>query len=84
VIFESPFTIIVRNTCQKVTTFVKFIEEALKKWKIEELLGNKYIFLDIDDPDLSTILKAFGIFIPKRLFSKKELREVGVTCELVK
>lgn len=60
------------------------IKEALKKWKIEELPGNKYRFLDIDDPDLSTILKAFGIFIPKRLFSKKELKAVGVTCELVK
>lgn len=52
------------------------IQAALKKWKVMQLPEDLYMFLDIDDPDLSTILKAFDIEIPARLYRKSELKSI--------
>lgn len=50
------------------------IQEALNKWKVEELSNGLYRFLDIDDPDLKLILDAFKLEIPLKLYRKSELK----------
>lgn len=52
------------------------IQEALKKWKIDILPGDFYRFCDVDDMDLSRLLNAFGIKIPNKLFSQKDLQQI--------
>lgn len=54
----------------------KRIQEALNKWKVDRLPGDLYRFTDIDDPDLSLILKAFGINIPPKLYRRAELKSI--------
>ena len=36
------------------------IQNALNKWKVDMMPGDLFRFMDIDDPDLSRILEAFG------------------------
>ena len=55
---------------------IERIKRALGKWKIDELPCSLYRFIDIDDPDLMSILNAFDISIPKQLFDKTELRKL--------
>ena len=52
------------------------IQEALNKWKVMQLPEELYMFMDIDDPDLSLILKAFEIEIPAKLYRKSELKSI--------
>ena len=52
------------------------IQEALKKWKVMQLPEELYMFMDIDDPDLALILKAFEIEIPAKLYRKSELKSI--------
>lgn len=52
------------------------IQEALNKWKVMQLPEELYMFMDIDDPDLALILKAFGIEIPAKLYRKSELKSI--------
>ena len=44
--------------------------ENCSKWKVDILPNNLYRFLDVDDPELSIILKAFNIKIPHKNTSK--------------
>ena len=50
------------------------IQTALNKWKVDILPGDLYRFMEIDDPDLAIILKAFEIEIPSKLYR----RAVGI------
>ena len=52
------------------------IQKALNKWKVDALPDDLYRFMDIDDPDLSLILKAFGIKIPAKLYRRAELKSI--------
>jgi hypothetical protein len=52
------------------------IQEALNKWKVMQLPEELYMFMDIDDPDLALILKAFEIEIPAKLYRKSELKSI--------
>lgn len=53
------------------------IQKALNKWTVEELADGLYRFNDIDDDDLNRILEAFNINIPRKLYSKKELKSLN-------
>ena len=57
------------------------IQIALNKWKVDTLPSDLYRFMDIDDPDLSLILKAFQVEIPPKLYRRAELKSIktGVT-----
>ena len=50
------------------------IQKALNKWKVDILPDDLYRFMNIDDPDLSLILKAFDIRIPAKLYRRSELK----------
>ena len=52
------------------------IQEALNKWKVDALPDDLYRFMDVDDPDLTMILKAFDIKIPPKLYRRAELRTI--------
>ena len=52
------------------------IQNALNKWKVDTLPGDLYRFMDIDDPDLSLILKAFNIQIPPKLYRRADLKTI--------
>lgn len=54
----------------------KRIQEALNKWKVDELPDDLFRFMDIDDPDLALILKAFDINIPAKLYRRAELKAI--------
>lgn len=52
------------------------IQKALNKWKVDALPNDLYRFMDVDDPDLALILKAFGIEIPRKLYRRAELKAI--------
>lgn len=52
------------------------IQKALNKWKVDALPDDLYRFMDVDDPDLAMILKAFDIEIPPKLYRRAELRTI--------
>ncbi len=54
----------------------KRIQEALNKWKVDTLPDDLYRFMDVDDPDLALILKAFHINIPAKLYRRAELKSI--------
>ena len=58
------------------------IQTALNKWKVDALPDGLYRFVDIDDPDLSAILKAFDIIIPSKLYMKAELKAIKTSTEI--
>ena len=52
------------------------IQNALNKWKVDTLPGDLYRFMDIDDPDLALILKAFNIQITPKLYRRADLKTI--------
>ena len=52
------------------------IQTALNKWKVDILPGDLYRLMEIDDPDLAIILKAFEIEIPSKLYRRAELKSI--------
>ena len=52
------------------------IQSALNKWKVDKMPGDLYRFMDVDDPDLQEILKAFEISIKPKLYQRQELRTI--------
>jgi hypothetical protein len=52
------------------------IQTALNKWKVDTLPSDLYRFMDIDDPDLALILKAFHVDIPAKLYRRAELKSI--------
>jgi len=49
---------------------------ALKRFSVEHIANGYYRFNNYDDPDLDMLLKAFGVDLEKKLYMKKELREM--------
>ena len=52
------------------------IQQALNKWKVDKLPDDLYRFMNVDDPDLALILKAFNIEIPAKLYRRGELKAI--------
>jgi transposase len=52
------------------------IQTALIKWKVDTLPSDLYRFMDIDDPDLALILRAFNVEIPPKLYRRAELKSI--------
>ncbi len=60
------------------------LQEALNKWKVESLPNGLYRFVDTNDPDLKRILDAFGIEIPKKLYTRAELKQIKTGTSIFK
>ena len=58
------------------------IQAALNKWKVDMLPGDLYRFLDVDDPDLQLILKAFDIDIPQKLYRRADLKRIKTSIHI--
>lgn len=52
----------------------KRLAEALRSWQIDELPGNVFRMLRSNSEDLDLVLKAMGITIPNKFFSRGDLR----------
>lgn len=52
------------------------IQEALNIWTIDKLPDDLFRFNNLDDDDLKTILDAYKIDIPLKLFSRLELKNI--------
>ena len=52
------------------------IQYALNNWLVDLLPGDRFRFMNIDNGDLKSILDAFGISIPLKLFSRAELKSI--------
>lgn len=59
------------------------IQDALNKWTIDELPGGRYRFNNIDEGNLKTIINAFDIEIPKKLFTKNELKSIKTSIKIL-
>ena len=62
----------------------KRIQAALNKWKVDSLPDDLYRFMDVDDPDLALILKAFDISLPAKLYRRAELKSVKTGIRIFK
>lgn len=58
------------------------IIKALNKWTIDKMNDEYYRFNNINDEDLSVILKAFGINIQAKLYKRAELRNIKVNIKI--
>ena len=58
------------------------IQEALKKWQVDLMPNELYRFMNIEDSDLKIILNAFGINIPKKLFTLGELKSIKTNIKI--
>jgi transposase len=58
------------------------VQVALNKWEIEKMPGDLYRFLNVYDTDLKTILDAFKINIPCKMFRRGELRSIKTSAEV--
>ena len=58
------------------------IQEALNKWRVDKLPGDLYRFNDTDNPDLTMILKAFGIDIPAKLYRRADLKSIKTAIDV--
>jgi len=52
------------------------VQDALCKWQVEQMPGDYFRFLNIDDPDLKIILDAFDITIPCKMYQRAELKSI--------
>lgn len=55
------------------------IQDALNKWQVEKISDEYYRFNNLKDDDLSAILNAFKIEIPKKLYRIGELKHIKQT-----
>jgi transposase len=58
------------------------IQSALQKLKVEKIGDVYYRFCDIDDPDLSLILRSFGMDIPSKCFKIGEILQLKAKLNL--
>ena len=62
----------------------KRIQEALNRWKVDVLPDDLFRFMDVDDPDLALILKAFDIVIPAKLYRRAGLKAIKTGTRIFK
>ena len=70
------------NKCWQEGMIAERIIKALNKWTIDKMNDEYYRFNNINDNDLSIILKAFNISIPSKLYKRAELRNIKVNIKL--
>ncbi len=58
------------------------IIKALNKWTVDKMNDEYYRFNNINDEDLSVILKAFDVNIPCKLYKRADLRHIKVGIKL--
>lgn len=58
------------------------IQDALNKWQVDLMPNELYRFMNIEDPDLQIILKAFEINIHKKLFTLGELKNLKTNIKV--
>ncbi|MDR3287880.1 MAG: IS1634 family transposase [Peptococcaceae bacterium] len=58
------------------------VQTALGKWQVDELPGDYYRFLNIDNPDLKLILDAFNIKIPYKIYQRGELKSIKTNTKI--
>jgi transposase len=58
------------------------IINSLNKWTIDKMNDEYFRFNNINDNDLSIILKAFNINIPAKLYKRAELRNIKVNIKI--
>lgn len=58
------------------------IINSLNKWTIDKMNDEYFRFNNINDEDLSIILKAFNINIPAKLYKRAELRSIKVNINI--
>lgn len=58
------------------------IIKALNKWTIDKMNDEYFRFNNINDEDLSIILKAFNINIPAKLYKRAELKSIKVNIKI--
>ena len=55
------------------------VAAALKDWKVDELPGDYYRMQNVTGEDMQAILKAYGIEIQAKIYTKGEIREIKST-----
>ena len=55
------------------------VAAALREWKVDELPGDYYRMQDATGEDIRAILKAYGIEIQPKIYTKGEIREIKST-----
>ena len=55
------------------------VAAALRDWQVTELPGEYYQMLNASDGDIQVLLKAFGINVPARIFTKGDICELKST-----
>ena len=58
------------------------IQQALNKWQVDLMPNDLYRFMNIENEDLKIILNAFGIDIPKKLFTIGELKKIKTNIKI--
>ena len=58
------------------------IQKALNKWNVIKI-DSYYQMCNIHDPDLNTILKAIGVNIPNKFFTKSELIQLKNSIKIL-
>lgn len=58
------------------------IQDALNKWQVDLMPNDLYRFMNVENEDLSIILKAFEINIPKKLFTIGELKNIKTDIKI--
>ena len=52
------------------------VAKALAAWQVDELPGDYYRMQNVDGDDIGLLLKAFGIEIPAKIYTKGDIREL--------
>lgn len=52
------------------------LQKALLDWQVEEISDEYYRMVNVDSDDLKTILNAYGIDLPLKLFTRSDLRSL--------
>ena len=60
----------------------KRLARALADWKVDKLPGDYYRMLNVGSEDLKVILKAFGVVLPVKLFSRGDLRALKASSKI--
>lgn len=58
------------------------LAKALDNWQVDKLPGDYYRMLNAESEDLKTILQAFGMSIPYKLFSRGDLRTLKASAKV--
>lgn len=58
------------------------LAHALLNWQVEQLSDEYFRMVNTDSDDLKVILKAFGLNLPARLFTRGDLRSLKSSCSV--